>query len=68
MNELRSKQLEDPGVKEQYAALDRAYMERAAWAPYGNEQYTTFLSERMDFDKSYRHLLFSQDFTSFAIK
>lgn len=68
MNELRSKQLEDPGVEEQYAALDRAYMERAAWAPYGNEQYTTFLSERMDFDKSYRHLLFSQDFSSFAVK
>lgn len=68
MNDLRTKQLEDPGVEDQYAALDKAYMERAAWAPYGNEQYTTFLSERMDFDKSYRHLLFSQDFSSFAIK
>jgi peptide/nickel transport system substrate-binding protein len=68
MNELRTKQLTDPGVKEQYAALDKAYMEQAAWAPYGNEKYTTFLSERMDFDKSYRHLLFSQDFTSFAVK
>lgn len=68
MNELRTKQLTDPGVKEEYAALDKAYMERAAWAPYGNEQYTTFVSERMDFEKSYRHLLFSQDFTSFALK
>jgi peptide/nickel transport system substrate-binding protein len=68
MNELRTKQLEDPGVKDEYAALDRAYMERAAWAPYGNEEFTTFLSERMDFDKSYRHLLFNQDFTSFALK
>ena len=34
----------------------------------GNEQFTTFLSERMDFDKSYHHLLFNQDYTSFAIK
>lgn len=68
MNELRTKQLEDPGVKDGYAALDRSYMEQAVWAPYGNEQYTTFLSERMDFDKSYRHLLFSQDFSSFALK
>jgi peptide/nickel transport system substrate-binding protein len=68
MNELRTKQLEDPGVKEEYAALDKAYMERAAWAPYGNEEFTTFLSERMDFDKSYRHLLFNQDFSSFALK
>ena len=24
--------------------------------------------ERMDFDKSYRHLLFNQDYTSFALK
>ena len=38
------------------------------WAPYGNEEYTTFLSERMDFDKSYHHLLFNQDYTSFALK
>ncbi|WP_422742755.1 ABC transporter substrate-binding protein [Mycobacterium sp. WMMD1722] len=68
MNELRTKRLEDPGVEDQYAALDRAYMERAAWAPYGNEEFTTFLSERMDFDRSYRHLLFSQDFSSFALK
>jgi peptide/nickel transport system substrate-binding protein len=68
MNDLRKKRLEEPGVEDEYAALDRAYMEQAAWAPYGNEQYTTFLSERMDFDKSYRHLLFAQDYTSFAIK
>jgi peptide/nickel transport system substrate-binding protein len=68
MNDLRKKRLEDPGVEDEYAALDRAYMEQAAWAPYGNEQYTTFLSERMDFDKSYRHLLFAQDYTSFAVK
>jgi peptide/nickel transport system substrate-binding protein len=68
MNELRTKRLEDPGVEDEYAALDRAYMEQAAWAPYGNEEFTTFLSERMDFDKSYRHLLFAQDFTSFALK
>ena len=37
-------------------------MEQAVWAPYGNEQFTTFLSERMDFDKSYHHLLFNQDY------
>jgi len=43
-------------------------MEQAVWAPYGNEQFTTFLSDRLDFDKAYRHLLFSQDFSSFALK
>ncbi len=67
-DELLTKQITDDGVEDQYAALDRAYMEQAVWAPYGNEQYTTFLSERMDFDKSYHHLLFHQDYTSFALK
>ncbi|WNG88138.1 ABC transporter substrate-binding protein [Mycobacterium sp. ITM-2016-00317] len=68
MDELLTKQISDEGVEQQYADLDRAYMEQAVWAPYGNEQFTTFLSERMDFDKSYHHLLFKQDFTSFALK
>jgi peptide/nickel transport system substrate-binding protein len=67
-DELLTKLIGDGGVEEQYAALDKAYMEQAVWAPYGNEQYSTFLSERMDFDKSYHHLLFNQDYTSFAVK
>ena len=67
-DELLTKLIGDGGVEQQYAALDKAYMEQAVWAPYGNEQFTTFVSERMDFDKSYHHLLFNQDYTSFAIK
>lgn len=67
MNELLTQQLSDD-VAKQYAELDRAYMEQAAWAPYGNEQFTTFLSERMDFDESYHHILFNQDYSSFALK
>lgn len=66
-NELLTQQLTDD-VKKQYAALDKAYMEQAVWAPYGNEEFTTFVSERMDFDKTYHHLLFNQDYTSFALK
>ncbi len=57
-----------PEVEKQYAELDKAYMEQAVWAPYGNEEYATFMSERMDFAKSYSHLLFNQDYTSFALK
>lgn len=67
MDNLRKGQLTDD-AKKQYAALDKAYMEQAVWAPYGNEQYTTFLSERMNFDKSYNHLLFNQDLAALAIK
>lgn len=67
-NELLTKQLGDGGVEDQYAALDKAYMEQAVWAPYGNEEFTTFLSDRLDFDESYHHLLFNQDYTSFKLK
>jgi peptide/nickel transport system substrate-binding protein len=67
MDKLLEQQLTDD-VKKQYGELDKAYMEQAIWAPYGNEEYTTFLSERMDFDKSYHHLLFNQDYSSFAVK
>ena len=66
-NDLLQQQLTDD-VRKQYGELDKAYMEQAVWAPYGNEQYTTFLSDRMDFAKSYNHLLFNQDYTSFALK
>ena len=67
-DELLQKQLSDSGVEEQYAALDKAYMQQAVWAPYGNEQFATFTSERMDFEKAYHHLLFAQDYSAFALK
>lgn len=67
MDELLTKQMSED-VEKGYADLDRAFMEQAVWAPYGNEQFTTFLSDRMDFDTSYRHLLFNQDYSSFALK
>jgi peptide/nickel transport system substrate-binding protein len=67
MNQLLTQQLSDD-TEQQYAALDRAYMEQAVWAPYGNEEFTTFMSERMDFDRSRHHLLFNQDYSSFALK
>ncbi len=68
MDELLKSQITDEGIEEEYAALDKAYMEQAVWAPYGNEQFSTFVSERMDFDTVYHHLLFNEDYTSFALK
>lgn len=68
LDELLTKQLGDGGVEEQYAALDRAYMEQAVWVPYGNEQFATFVSERMDFEKAYHHLLFNQDWSALTLK
>ena len=68
MDDLSEKQLTDPGVKEQYAALDKAYMEQAVWAPYANEERSTFVSDRMDFEKTVPHVLFTQDYSAFTLK
>ncbi|WP_236949983.1 hypothetical protein [Mycobacterium sp. MS1601] len=68
MDELLTKQLTDEGVEQGYADLDKAYMEQAVWAPYGNEQYTTFVSDRIDFDNAYSHLLFNQDWSALSLK
>jgi|ERR1700682_4004855 len=67
MDQLRQQQLSDD-VKRQYGDLDKAYMEQAVWAPYGNEQYATFVSNRLDFSKAYSHLLFNQDYSAFVVK
>jgi peptide/nickel transport system substrate-binding protein len=67
MNKLREQQLSDD-VNKQYAALDKSYMEQAVWAPYGNEEYTTFVSDRIVFDEAYSHLLFNQDYSAFRLK
>jgi len=67
MDELRTGQLTDE-AKKQYAELDRSYMEQAVWAPYGNEEFATFVSDRIDFDRVYYHLLFAHDYSSFALK
>ena len=67
MNDLAKQQLTDD-VKKQYAALDKAYMDQAVWAPYGNEERSTFVSDRIDFDKTNPHLMFTQDYSAFALK
>ena len=57
-----------PGVEDQYAALDKSYMEQAVWAPYGNEKFTTFTSDRINFDDVDFSLLFNLDYSSFQLK
>ena len=67
-NELAEKQLSDSGVEDQYAALDKGYMEQAVWAPYGNEKFTTFTSDRVNSDDVDFSLLFNLDYSSFQLK
>jgi peptide/nickel transport system substrate-binding protein len=54
-------------AEDRYAALDRRVMRQAPLAPYGNLELTTFVSERIDFDRLYLHPVFQHDYTSFAV-
>jgi peptide/nickel transport system substrate-binding protein len=64
--------LEEPdldAVEDRWAALDRKAIEESYIAPYGSEELTTFLSERMDFENcSIVHPLYGNDYSSFCLK
>jgi peptide/nickel transport system substrate-binding protein len=56
-------------VADRWAALDRRAIEESYVAPFGSEELTTFLSERMDFENcSLVHPLYGNDYSSFCLK
>jgi peptide/nickel transport system substrate-binding protein len=56
-------------VTGQWADLDRLQIERASIIPIGNTPNTTFMSERMNFEKcSLVHPVYGNDFTSWCLK
>lgn len=55
-------------VEDEYAELDREYMERAPWAPYGSNTVSTFVSSDIDLDEVIFNPTFGQDLTSFQFK
>jgi peptide/nickel transport system substrate-binding protein len=58
-----------PEVADEWAALDTKAIEESYVAPYGSEELTTFMSDRMDFENcSLVHPLYGNDYTSFCLK
>ena len=54
--------------EDEYAELDREFMELAPWAPYGTPAASVFVSENVDFDGVIWNPIFSGDLTSFQFK
>jgi peptide/nickel transport system substrate-binding protein len=52
----------------EYAELDKTFMRRAPWAPFGNLTLTTFVSSAIDLDKVIFSPIFGQDLTSFQFR
>ena len=57
-----------PQQEKEYAALDKAYMEQAPWAPYGTPIASLFVSSDINFDSVIWSPIFSGDLTSFQFK
>jgi len=67
IDRLREEQL-GPEQEEEYAALDREYMELAPWVPYGTNTVSTFVSSAVDLDTVIFNPTMGQDLTSFQLK
>jgi peptide/nickel transport system substrate-binding protein len=67
IEKLREEQL-GPEQEEEYAALDREYMELAPWVPYGTNTTSTFVSSAVDLDEVIFNPTMGQDLTSFQLK
>ncbi len=57
-----------PKQEKEYAELDKAYMEQAAIAPYGNPIASVFVSSDINFEDVIWNPIFSGDLTSFQFK
>jgi peptide/nickel transport system substrate-binding protein len=67
IRQLSEEQLGNAQEK-QYAELDKAYMEQAPLAPYGNRTLSTFVSNSIDLGKVIWNPTFEDDLTSFQFK
>lgn len=72
INRETAELLEEPdlaAVADRWAELDERAIEKSYVAPYGSEELTTFMSDRMDFENcSIVHPLYGNDYSSFCLK
>jgi peptide/nickel transport system substrate-binding protein len=57
-----------PEQEDEYAKLDKEYMELAPWAPYGTRTLSTFVSSAINLDSVIYNATFGQYLTSFEFK
>lgn len=62
------RELLGPKQEDEYAQLDKGYMELAPWAPYGTRTVSTFVSDAINLDNVIFNPAIGQDLTSFERK
>ena len=58
----------DDQINSQWAAVDQMVMQKAAWAPYVNRQFTDFFSSKVDTSCYINHVLYQFDFSRICMK
>ncbi len=66
--ELKQKTELNDTVNAQWAALDKQVMQKAAWVPYVNRQFTDFFSKDIDTGCYINHVLYQFDFSRICMK
>jgi peptide/nickel transport system substrate-binding protein len=54
-------------VQAQYGDLDQKIMEQAPWAPYGNRELSSFVSDRVDLNSVIWHPVFQEDYANISL-
>ncbi|MDX6625432.1 MAG: peptide/nickel transport system substrate-binding protein [Solirubrobacterales bacterium] len=66
--ERLGRELLGPKQEAEYAALDKAYMRQAPWAPFGTLTFSTFVSDAVNLDKVIWSPILGTDLSSFQFK
>ena len=66
--ELKQKTELNDTVNAQWGALDKEIMQKAAWVPYVNRQFTDFFSKDIDTGCYINHVLYQFDFSRICMK
>ena len=67
IDQLSTEQL-GPKQEKEYAELDKAFMEEAAWAPYGTRTLSLFVSENINLETAIWNPTFETELTSLEFK
>jgi len=67
IDKLAEEQL-GPQQEDEYAELDKEYMEQAPWAPYGTRTLSNFVSSNIDLEGIIWNPTFETDFSSISFK
>jgi peptide/nickel transport system substrate-binding protein len=66
--QLKKQPALNDSINTQWASVDKMVMDKAAWAPFVNRQFTDFFSSKIDTSCYINHVLYQFDFSRICMK